>query len=39
MSALADLRALVRGIHPPVLADLGLVSAVENLALPACRCR
>jgi len=31
--ALADLRALVRGIHPPVLADLGLVKAVENLAL------
>ena len=33
VSALADLRALVRGIHPPVLADLGLAKAVENLAL------
>ncbi len=33
VAALEDLRSLVRGIHPPVLADLGLVAAVENLAL------
>ncbi len=32
-SALADLRAVVRGIHPPVLADRGLAGAVEALAL------
>lgn len=31
--ALADLRAVVRGIHPPVLADRGLVGAVEALAV------
>jgi signal transduction histidine kinase len=31
--ALADLRALVRGIHPPVLADRGLAEAVRALAL------
>jgi signal transduction histidine kinase len=31
--ALAELRALVRGMHPPVLADRGLVGAVEALAL------
>jgi signal transduction histidine kinase len=31
--ALAELRGLVRGIHPPVLADRGLVGAVEALAL------
>jgi signal transduction histidine kinase len=31
--ALADLRALVSGIHPPVLADRGLVDAVRALAL------
>lgn len=31
--ALADLRDLVRGIHPPVLADRGLVGAVSALAL------
>jgi signal transduction histidine kinase len=30
--ALADLRELVRGIHPPVLADRGLVEAVRALA-------
>jgi len=30
--ALAELRGLVRGIHPPVLADRGLVGAVEALA-------
>ncbi|CUU60661.1 Signal transduction histidine kinase [Parafrankia irregularis] len=33
VSALEDLRAVVRGIHPPVLADRGLVGAVEALAL------
>jgi signal transduction histidine kinase len=31
--ALEDLRDLVRGIYPPVLADRGLVEAVRNLAL------
>ncbi len=31
--ALAELRDLVRGIHPPVLADRGLVDAVHALAL------
>jgi len=31
--ALADLRNLVRGIHPPVLADRGLVGGIESLAL------
>jgi signal transduction histidine kinase len=31
--ALSDLRALVRGIHPPVLADRGLDGAVRALAL------
>jgi signal transduction histidine kinase len=31
--ALAELRALVSGIHPPVLADRGLVDAVRALAL------
>ena len=31
--ALADLRALVRGIHPPVLADRGLAGGVQALAL------
>ncbi len=31
--ALADLRDLVRGIYPPVLADRGLGAAVEALAL------
>jgi signal transduction histidine kinase len=30
--ALADLRSLVRGIHPPLLADLGLVGAVRAVA-------
>ncbi|MEX5633468.1 sensor histidine kinase [Parafrankia sp. FMc2] len=33
VSALEDLRAVVRGIHPPVLADRGLAGAVEALAL------
>lgn len=32
-AALADLRSLVRGIHPPVLADRGLPGALEALAL------
>jgi signal transduction histidine kinase len=32
-AALADLRDLVRGIHPPVLADRGLEEAVRALAL------
>ncbi len=31
--ALAELRALVRGIHPPLLADRGLADAVRALAL------
>jgi signal transduction histidine kinase len=33
--ALAELRDLVRGIHPPVLADRGLAAAVRALALDA----
>ncbi|MFJ3940359.1 sensor domain-containing protein [Streptomyces parvus] len=32
-AALADLRALVRGVHPPVLAERGLADAVRALAL------
>ncbi|MDH6114634.1 signal transduction histidine kinase [Kitasatospora sp. MAP12-15] len=32
-SALAELRDLVRGIHPPVLADRGLDGALQALAL------
>ncbi|GAB2460990.1 sensor histidine kinase [Jatrophihabitans fulvus] len=32
-TALGELRDLVRGIHPPVLADRGLAGAVEALAL------
>jgi signal transduction histidine kinase len=31
--ALAELRRLVRGLHPPVLVERGLVGAVEALAL------
>jgi signal transduction histidine kinase len=31
--AIGDLRDLVRGIYPPVLADRGLAEAVRNLAL------
>jgi len=31
--ALSDLRNLVRGIHPPVLADRGLAEAIRALAL------
>ena len=34
MSALEDLRSVVRGIHPPVLADRGLAGAIEALTLP-----
>lgn len=33
VTALAELRGLVRGIHPPVLADRGLAGAVQALAL------
>ena len=33
--ALTDLRDLVRGIYPPVLADRGLADAVRALALDA----
>jgi len=33
--ALAELRDLVRGIHPPVLADRGLADAIRALALDA----
>ncbi|MBW9207266.1 sensor domain-containing protein [Mumia sp. zg.B17] len=32
-SALGDLRSVVRGIHPPVLADRGLVGAAQALML------
>ena len=32
-AALGDIRAVVRGIHPPVLADRGLIGAVQALAL------
>lgn len=32
-AALGDLRSVVRGIHPPVLADRGLGGALEALAL------
>lgn len=32
-SALRDLREVVRGIHPPVLADRGLAGAIQALAL------
>jgi signal transduction histidine kinase len=35
VKALAELRALVRGIHPPVLADRGLADAIRALALDA----
>jgi signal transduction histidine kinase len=34
-AALSELRALVRGINPPVLAERGLVDAVRALALDA----
>ena len=32
-TALSELRSLVRGIHPPVLADRGLAGGIEALAL------
>ncbi|MDO9456969.1 sensor histidine kinase [Nocardioides sp.] len=32
-AAISDLRSVVRGIHPPVLADRGLAGAVQALAL------
>lgn len=32
-AALGELRTVVRGIHPPVLADRGLIGAVQALAL------
>jgi signal transduction histidine kinase len=34
-TALGELRSLVRGIHPPVLADRGLAGAIQALALAA----
>ncbi len=34
VTALEELRALVRGIHPPVLADRGLAGGIEALAIP-----
>jgi signal transduction histidine kinase len=34
ITALEDLRSVVRGIHPPALADRGLVGGIEALALP-----
>lgn len=34
IGALEDLRTLVRGIHPPVLADRGLAGGIEALAIP-----
>ena len=37
-TALAELRDLVRGIHPPVLADRGLPDALRALAMQ-CPCR
>jgi signal transduction histidine kinase len=33
LAALEDLRSVVRGIHPPVLADRGLAGAIEALAV------
>lgn len=35
LSALAEMRALIKGIHPPALADHGLVGGVEALAYAA----
>ncbi|MDF1603351.1 histidine kinase [Nocardioides sp. YIM 152315] len=34
ITALEDLRSVVRGIHPPALADRGLTGGIEALALP-----
>jgi signal transduction histidine kinase len=31
LTALADIRAVIRGIHPPALADLGLAGGIEAL--------
>jgi signal transduction histidine kinase len=38
VKALAELRDLVRGIHPPVLADRGLADAIRALALDSPMC-
>jgi len=35
LSALAEMRALIKGIHPPALADTGLVGGIEALAFAA----
>ncbi|WP_202637736.1 sensor histidine kinase [Bailinhaonella thermotolerans] len=35
VTALGELRELIRGIHPPVLADRGLADAVRTLAMDA----
>jgi len=35
LSALAEMRALIKGIHPPALADHGLVGGIEALAYAA----
>ncbi|RBQ20681.1 sensor histidine kinase [Spongiactinospora rosea] len=35
MTALVELRELIRGVHPPVLADRGLADAVRTLAMDA----
>jgi signal transduction histidine kinase len=35
LSALADMRALIKGIHPPALADHGLAGGIEALAFAA----
>jgi len=34
VNALEDLRSVVRGIHPPALADRGLAGGIEALAMP-----
>jgi signal transduction histidine kinase len=34
VDALEDLRSVVRGIHPPALADRGLAGGIQALALP-----
>lgn len=34
LAALDDLRSVVRGVHPPVLAERGLAGAIEALAVP-----
>jgi signal transduction histidine kinase len=34
VGALEDLRSVVRGIHPPALADRGLAGGIEALAVP-----